>query len=290
MLYRWPPPISPEDTWCAYRAGASRMTEIADRYNKSIAERVTPPPTLPDVSVTLENRLESSFCRVPHVWTAHVQNSTSPDTSTATTYPTLLTAKIFDPIFIDSGDAEYADPFSLRDLSVSREVDAYRRLEPLQGTRVPRFYGHFIAPLPSQHNRTVNVILMEYVQGTDLRILVPLEVAETVCSVHKDAVIDAALDYFFEILALGVSLSDMQPRNVVLRHQEHGTGKPHCTTANCPLRLEVDCEDLHMVMVDFEMVEFIEPDPNFNEPLIRRQHIDRVKPVYLTRWLESRMP
>jgi hypothetical protein len=27
----------------------------------------------------------------------------------------------------------------------------------------------------------------------------------------------------FDVLALGVSLRDMQPRSVILRHQEHGT-------------------------------------------------------------------
>jgi len=130
---------------------------------------------------------------------------------------------------------------------------------------------------------------MEYMQGTDLRILVPLEAVEAVCSVHKDAVIDTVLDHSFDILALGVSRRDMQPRNVILRYQERGTGMPRCTTANCPLRFEVDCEGLYMVVVDFEMVEFIEPDPNPNEPLIRRQRIDRVKQVYLTPWLEGRM-
>ena len=42
-----------------------------------------------------------------------------------------------------------------------------------------------------------NVIQMEYVQGTDLRIFVPLEAMGAVCSVHKDAVIDTVLDHSF---------------------------------------------------------------------------------------------
>jgi hypothetical protein len=65
-------------------------------------------------------------------------------------------------------------------------------LKSLQGTKVPRFYGHFIAPLPSQDGRTVNVILLEQVAGTDLRTLVPDEVTEKLCLKHKDALIDAA--------------------------------------------------------------------------------------------------
>jgi len=141
-----------QDTWYAYKAGALRMTEIANRYKKSIAERIIPPPVrmFPSLLKTVLN------LALPQVWTAHVQNSPSLGTSTATTYPALLMANIFDPIFIDSADAQdHADPFSLRDLSMSCEVNAYHRLESLQGTRVPRFCGHFITPLPSQHNRTV---------------------------------------------------------------------------------------------------------------------------------------
>jgi len=44
-----------------------------------------------------------------------------------------------------------------------------------------------------------------------------------------------------------------------------------------------------MVMVDFEMVEFEEPDSSFSEPAVQRTHIDQVKSTYLERWLDNAM-
>jgi hypothetical protein len=101
----------------------------ADRYNKSIAERSTLPSTPPDVSITLEKRFSLSMRRVPHVWSARVQSG-SPNAGTTTgltTYPPLLIAKIFDPVFFDDDEAEWYDPFALRDLGVSYEVETYER-------------------------------------------------------------------------------------------------------------------------------------------------------------------
>jgi serine/threonine protein kinase len=243
------------------------------------------------VSITLEQRLYSSMTRVPHVWTAHVQHTSSLPSGPPSAYPPLLVAKIFDPTFVDSEISDCTDPLALRDKSVLCEVEAYRIIEPLQGTVVPRFYGHFIAPLPSQQNRTVNVILMEYVQGTDLRILVPHEIAQTVCSVHKEAIIVRALTVFFDVYALGVVQRDMQPRNIILRpHQQREPGTKYCNTSNCPLHLEVDCMDLRMVMVDFEVVEFKEPDSSFSERSKQIDYINRnLKETYVSRWLESAM-
>ena len=65
-------------------------------------------------------------------------------TTTHTTYPPLLVAKIYDLVFFDDDETEWDDPFVLC------EVKAYRRLGPLQGTEVPRFYGYFAAALPGQ--------------------------------------------------------------------------------------------------------------------------------------------
>ena len=268
------------------------MTQQADRYNKSIAERSTTPSTPPDVSVTLEERFSLSMRRVPHVWSARVQSG-SPNvgtTTSPTTYPPLLIAKIFDPVFFDDDEAEWSDPFALRDLSVSYEVETYERLKSFQGTKVPRFYGHFIAPLPSQDSRTVNVILLEQVAGTDLRTLVPDEVTEKLCLKHKDALIDAALRLFFDVLARGVHQQDMKPRNVILRpQQEQVPGKECCATSECPLYLKVACSGLDMVMVDFELVEFKEPDESLSEESTQRMHIEREKPIHLEEWFENMM-
>ena len=288
-LYAWPTLARPEDKWCSYN-GAPLLTEVSDRYNTSITQRITLPSTPPNVSITLEQRLLCSTHRVPHVWSAHVQDSSSPAGSTETTYPPQLVAKIFDPVFFDSYDAEYTDPFILRDLSVSCEVEAYQRLECLQGKRVPRFYGYFVAPLPSQDGRTISVLLLEHIQGTDLRILVPPNIAENVCHRHKDAIIDAALRVFFDILACGVNQTDMQPRNVILRSQQLVSGMQYCATLECPLHLEIDCNDLDIVMVDFEAVDFQEPDTSFSEPSTQKVHVENVKSLYLEKWLENMLP
>ena len=287
-LYVWPTPARPENIRCSYK-GAPPLTEFSDRYNTSITQRITLPSTPPNVSITLEQRFFSSMHRVPHVWSAHVQDSSSPAGSTEATYPPQLVAKIFDPVFFDY-DALYAHPFILRDLSVSCEVEAYQRLKYLQGKRVPRFYGHFVAPLPSQDGRTVNVLLLEHIQGTDLRILVPPNTAENVCHRHKDAIIDAALRVFFDILACGVKQTDVQPRNVILRPQKLVSGTQYCATLECPLRLEIDCNDLHMVMVDFEVVVFREPDTSFSEPSTQEVHVKNAKFLYLEKWLGNMLP
>jgi hypothetical protein len=42
-----------------------------------------------------------------------------------------------------------------------------------------------------------------------------------------------------------------------------------------------------MVMVDFEFVDFKEPDSCFSEGSTQREYIDRSKETYLRRWLEN---
>ena len=64
-------------------------------------------------------------------------------------------AKIYDPVFFDDDETKWVDPFALRDLTISCEVEAYGRLGPLQGAQVPRFYGYFAADVPAQQGRTV---------------------------------------------------------------------------------------------------------------------------------------
>ena len=293
-LHTWGPPARP-DIRARYERDRMRlMVQLTGRYSTSVAERATLPSTPPAISITLERRLLSSIGRVPHVWTAHVQGGSPHAESTpteSTVYPPLLVAKIYDPVFFDDDEAQWFDPFALRDLGVSSEVEAYERLTPLQGTKVPRFYGHFMAALPSQDGRTVNVILLEYVPGKDMRVLVPGEEAEKICGKHREAVIDTALRLFFDILAYGVRHTDMQPRNVIVRPQQKDVaGMQYCTKGECLLCHEVDCNDLGMVVVDFEIVDFKEPDNSLSSGTVTQQeHVDRAKPQWLARWLENAM-
>ena len=126
-LYSWQLPAPPTST---RRVFGPTPTQLSERYNKSIAERVALPSTPPAVSITLEKRLDSSMRRVPHVWTARVvQDSsshagamTTTTTTTHTTYPPQLVAKIYDPVFFDDDETWNQDPFVLRDLNVYSEV------------------------------------------------------------------------------------------------------------------------------------------------------------------------
>ncbi|KAF9449234.1 hypothetical protein P691DRAFT_728320 [Macrolepiota fuliginosa MF-IS2] len=283
-LYPLPPPVLVTDRWCAY-SDSSPLIEIVDRYDKSIEERIILPSTTPDTSITLEERLDSSFHNIPHVWTVLVEGTSKPP------FPSRLVAKIYDPVWF--GDAEWFDPFKLRNRSVSQEVESYHRFEALQGTKVPRFYGHFVTSLPSQCNRTVNVILMEYVHGRDLRNLVPSDNARLVCDMHKDVVIEAVLNLSWDAYTYGVDLFDLQPRNVILRPPKQGHEKQYCNSDECPLRLEVDPGGLQMVMVDFENVEFQQPDLGWERERERererRKGIEKSKPIFLASWLEAMM-
>ncbi|KAK0502154.1 hypothetical protein EDD18DRAFT_1426784 [Armillaria luteobubalina] len=226
------------------------------------------PPRSPDVSIVLDKRLLCSTRRVCHVWTGHVQNSSS-----NATCPSTLVAKIYDPVYF--GEADFFDPFVLVDSSVSLETQSYERLQSLYGTKVPRFYGHFVAPLPSQRNRTVNVVLMEYIHGRDIRDLATPEKAEALCSTHKDTLIDTAIRLYFDVYALGVEQKDMQPRNLILRPRRKDG--PFCSTKGCPLRYEADRKDMQMTMVDFEWVVFRDPDSQFSNPATQVTHVEGIK-------------
>ncbi|KAF9451305.1 hypothetical protein P691DRAFT_797021 [Macrolepiota fuliginosa MF-IS2] len=256
-LYSLLPPALVMYKWCAYNS-PSPLIEIGVRYQKSIEESITLPSTAPDISITLERRLDSSF---------HNQK--------------------YDPVWF--GYAEWVDPFKPRNRSVSQEVESYHRFEALQGTKVPRFYGHFVTSPPSQCNRTVNVILMECVHGRDLRNLVPSDHAGMVCDVHKDAVIEAVLNLSWDAYVYGVDLLDLQPRNVILRPPKRGHERQYCNSDECPLRLEADPRDLRMVMVDFENVEFQEPDPRWRRHREWREGMDKSKPIFLANWLKAIM-
>ncbi|EKM73922.1 hypothetical protein AGABI1DRAFT_95991, partial [Agaricus bisporus var. burnettii JB137-S8] len=175
-------------------------------------------------------------------------------------------------------------------LRVNR-VKAYEKLKHLQGTLLAQFYGLFTATLPAQHNRTVHVILLEEVPGTDLRLLLPPKVAEKVCSRHREAIFDRVINLYLDLCDCGINQHDMHPRNVILRPQEHVVpGTRFCNTDNCPLTLQVDCDDFHLVMIDFECVEFEEEDFFAEMRAYRQRDLDELKVQCREEgWLEGEM-
>ncbi|KDR78941.1 hypothetical protein GALMADRAFT_1281379 [Galerina marginata CBS 339.88] len=302
QLHSHPPPDLPEDRDnCSYKTRTEpRMTNIGDRLNASVARTVRDPipnSSISDLSITLYRRLSGSTHLIGQVWTAHVQQSPESAEShpgAGSRYPSTVVAKIYDPVYFEDREAEFFDPFALLDRSVSQETGSYRRLQPLQGVKVPAFYGHFVARLPdrAQRGRTVNVVLLEYVPGNDIRDLVPREIEETLCSPHKDSLIDAALRLYFDILALGVRQLDMQPRNVILpdaRYRHHHDNRPFCSTEGCPLQFEAPREDVQLMMVDFEHVDFEEPDTAFSDPLTQVSYVQKARDHYLGSWLAGQL-
>jgi hypothetical protein len=159
---------------------------------------------------------------------------------------------------------------SILDRSVATETKSYNLLQPLQGDLVPRFHGLFLCSIPHQQ-RTVYVVLLEYIHGEDVRSLR----RGGLCAEHKDAITEVALEIWVRARSLGVIHCDVNPRNFVLRSVAEeksiecsdppqpnvgGKGASHCSTPNCPLHLSVGALDLRVVMIDLEDVAFREPD------------------------------
>ncbi|KAK7455290.1 hypothetical protein VKT23_011163 [Stygiomarasmius scandens] len=281
-LYKCKAPDPPPDGDCSYKEGERLMSSVTDLFSTSVSRRLHISSKSPDVSITLKSRISRSHNRLPHVWTAQVQPNPE---STIPSIPELVVAKIFDPVYISEEDRDSLDsPFSVRDLCVWKEVTAYQMLESLQGKTVPRFYGHFIASLgPSHQHRTVNVLLLEYIQGKDLCGIVPPdeESVAKICGEHLDGLITAVLKCHISLCDLGVITLDNVPRNVLLRSPSER--KPHCNQEECPLRFETGCnpDDIPLVMFDFEQVQFIEPAPSPEED----ERLMSKKEYYKETWL-----
>ncbi|CAN6658032.1 hypothetical protein TRVA0_030S01002 [Trichomonascus vanleenenianus] len=71
---------------------------------------------------------------------------------------------------------EIYDPYSYNGLPIwpqhgfTHTIASYRKLEHLQGTRIPKYYGSYVMVTPSgrQKNRQIPVILRELIDGTNM--------------------------------------------------------------------------------------------------------------------------
>lgn len=230
------------------RDGAFQPRNTKEAYTQALKERVQPLAT-PPCSIILDQPLSATNDDISHVWIAQTQ--TTPETP----LPSRIVAKIFDPVY---RRLSYPNqPFLERDVALSREFKAYTMLKDLQGSGIPRFYGHFVAPLSAQGGRTVNVILLEYIVGKDLAQIVPRSRAPNICASHKDAIIEAVIDVILDIYVNGVVHDDLQPRNVILRSPKHHTpGAKYCPHSECPFQQEVDRNDISVVILDYDMAVF----------------------------------
>ncbi len=135
-LYPCSPPCAPAHDQCMDTVDSLLLEKTSGLYPASLSYLVPLSPLIPS-TLTLHEKLCGGFRK------ERVTHASQP-----------VIAKIFNPLyFIDP--YEGTNPFSLLDLSVSHEAEAYRRLAPLRGTQVPRCLGLFVSPWPSPGNRSV---------------------------------------------------------------------------------------------------------------------------------------
>ncbi|KAK7465296.1 hypothetical protein VKT23_005275 [Stygiomarasmius scandens] len=258
QLFPYEAPSPPNDLECELEDKGKALLDVRSRYRTSVGRRINL-TTTPELYITLDKSLQINHHRFAHVWSVQVRSNS------ATPFPEIAVAKIFDPVYYDDDDLVWLDPFSRSDLSVWNEVNSYQRLAPMQGKYVPRFHGHFVASLGEAHEfRTVNVLLMEYIDGKDVAKMVPQCTEDTVCTEHLDALYTEVLRVHYAIWELGVQNHDMVPRNVILRVSDSRSRctcqshEPFCSKEGCPFRSEICCnpDDISVVIIDFEMVEF----------------------------------
>ncbi|SJL08683.1 uncharacterized protein ARMOST_12052 [Armillaria ostoyae] len=246
-LYTVQIPDFPEGDECDEQSLQRQRTDGV--YALCLADRIHLPPS-PSLTITLSQHLCGRIREhVTRIWTA----------TSSSTPPSTVIAKFYDPLYFrDTYDN--IDPLRLAAWSAASEVRAYEKLQSLQGNCIPRCFGLYATALPEQEGRTVYVLLLEHVTGKDLRYLCEKGddmdeiVADYLCEKHRDAIFSTVFWLAMDFIQLGVSQSDLAPRNTIIRPPVRRG--PFCSTERCPARHEIDTEDVQAVMVDFERVVF----------------------------------
>ena len=138
-------------------------------------------------------------------------------------------------------------------------------MKPLYGTYVPIHYGNYQAAFPErelERDKVVNVIMMEYVQGSKLSNKI------SDISSWTDDEIDALLQQLYQSLdqihALSVVHRDVRPDNVIIR--KHGDPTwidwtSSITLHEYPQRWREDMKERDIDMVGDFMEEALEERP-----------------------------
>ncbi|KAJ6483597.1 hypothetical protein C8R47DRAFT_1217676 [Mycena vitilis] len=147
-------------------------------------------------------------------------------------------------------DALYANANTL-DRSVAMETNTYEALRDLQGVVVPRFLGYFLTIVDgtetSEDKRSVQVVLLEYIPGRDLRFYSHSRSDEPACDKHKTAVLDDVLLINHLMFLLGIHHLDLSPRNIILKDRPISS-TPLCEEISCLLRFKCPTESLIQTM------------------------------------------
>lgn len=168
--------------------------------------------------------------------------------------PSTLIAKFSDPVYhFKHSIGRLKDAFYFANESISNESWAYPLMEELQGKSVPRYHGHYLANLPSPQLRTVSVLLIELINGVDLKRFMNTDRARNeICDRHNKAFAEEAFRINWSIRQCGVINTDLASRNLMLRAPRLSSG-PCKDSERCPFH---DGEEFleKLVMIDFEVV------------------------------------
>ena len=137
----------------------------------------------------------------------------TPNNSNAPPSDRCLVAKFYDPLYFDH-EQDDADPFLCTDYYYTHEVAAYKALDPLQGTIIPKYYGSYTCELPilGGNQRSVRLILMEAVKGNSMQHLKPTDFSQS----ERQNIMKAIIDAESSLYSHDVSHGDLHPRNILV--------------------------------------------------------------------------
>ncbi|KAJ6483602.1 hypothetical protein C8R47DRAFT_1217682 [Mycena vitilis] len=185
-------------------------------------------PSPPALEVTLEEALacDPTAVRDVQVWKVQCGGE-------------MMVGRFYDPLYAAQNDSDRS--------ILAKEISAYEALRDLQGVIIPRFLGCFsttIAPsnaVPDE--RSVQVVLLGYIPGRDLRLPTHSRHDEPACDKHKAAVFDAVLLADHLMFMRGILHMDLTARNIILKDGPLSSA-PFCDDISCPLRFKTPTESL----------------------------------------------
>ncbi len=130
-----------------------------------------------------------------------------------------IVAKFYDPFYWNH-EQDDIEPFRFVDFEYSHEAAAYRQLDKLQGSMIPKYYGSYSCEMPladnSPQKRSVRVNLVEFIEGICLESL-SLDVVKSLPQSTKQNVMEKIVRAESYAFAYGVNHGDLWPRNVIVQ-------------------------------------------------------------------------
>ncbi|KAL1861179.1 hypothetical protein Plec18167_002883 [Paecilomyces lecythidis] len=124
-----------------------------------------------------------------------------------------IVTKIYDPLYFNDGG--YINPFRAVDKHYTHEARTYDVLSDLQGTLIPTFYGSYTLDIPvnGHQKRIVRLILLDYVSGKSMQQVNPMDFSQQT----RQQIMKSIVDFETLIFQRDIALTDLSPRNVVMR-------------------------------------------------------------------------